>query len=45
MPNSEAIAWYVEESQRLLEVQQRRAESLPTRAGQIAGFGAVLLAI
>jgi protein subunit release factor B len=45
MPNSEAIAWYVEESQRLLEEQQRRAESLQTRAGQIAGFGAVLLAL
>jgi preprotein translocase subunit SecG len=45
MANSEAIAWYVEEAQRLLEEQQRRAESLQTRAGQIAGFGAVLLAL
>jgi hypothetical protein len=35
----------VEEGQRLLEEQQRRAESLQTRAGQIAGFGAVLLAL
>jgi hypothetical protein len=43
--NSEAIAWYVEEGQRLLKEQQRRAESLQTRAGQIAGFGAVLLAL
>jgi predicted PurR-regulated permease PerM len=43
--NSEAIAWYVEEAQRLLEEQQRRTESLQTRAGQIAGFGAVLLAL
>jgi uncharacterized protein with GYD domain len=43
MPNSEAIAWYVEEAQRLLEEQQRRAESLQTRAGQIAGFAALLL--
>jgi hypothetical protein len=43
--NSEAIAWYVEESQRLLEDQQRRAESLRTRGGQIAGFGAVFLAL
>ena len=33
MANSEAIAWYVEESQRLLEDRQRRAESLQTRAG------------
>jgi ABC-type glycerol-3-phosphate transport system permease component len=45
MANSEAIASYVEEAQRLLEEQQRRAESLQTRAGQIAGFGAVLLAL
>lgn len=45
MANSEAIAWYVEEAQRLLADQQRRAESLQTRAGQIAGFGAVLLAL
>jgi hypothetical protein len=45
MPNSEAIAWYVEESQRLLEDQQRRADSLRTRGDQIAGFGALLLAV
>jgi hypothetical protein len=45
MANSEAIAWYVEESRRLLEEQQRRAESLQTRAGQIAGFGALFLAL
>lgn len=45
MENSRAIAWYVEESQRLLEDQQRRAESLRTRGGQIAGFGAVFLAL
>jgi hypothetical protein len=44
-PNAEAIAWYVEEAQRLLEDQQRRAESLRTRGGQVAGFGAVLLAL
>lgn len=44
-PNPEAIAWYVEEAQRLLEDQQRRAESLRTRGGQIAGFGATVLAL
>lgn len=44
-PNPAAIAWYVEEAQRLLEDQQRRAESLKTRAGQIAGFGAAVLAL
>jgi hypothetical protein len=43
--NSEAIAWYVEEAQRLLEEQQRRVESLSTRGGQIAGFGALFLAL
>jgi hypothetical protein len=44
-PNPEAIAWYVEEAQRLLEDQQRRAESLRSRGGQIAGFGAAVLAL
>jgi predicted PurR-regulated permease PerM len=43
--NREAIAWYVEEAQRLLEEQQRRVESLSTRGGQIAGFGALFLAL
>ena len=43
--NPEAIAWYVEEAQRVLEDQQRRAESLRTRGGQIAGFGATVLAL
>src|SRR4051812_50084850 len=44
-PNPAAIAWYVEQSQRLLEDQQRRAESLRTRGGQLAGFGAAVLAV
>jgi hypothetical protein len=44
-PNPVAIAWYVEEAQRLLEEQQRRAESLRTRGGQLAGFGAAVLAL
>jgi hypothetical protein len=44
-PNPAAIAWYVEEAQRLLEDQQRRAELLRARGGQIAGFGAAVLAL
>lgn len=44
-PNPDAIAWYVEEAQRLLEDQQRRAESLKTRGGQVSGFGAAVLAL
>jgi 4-amino-4-deoxy-L-arabinose transferase-like glycosyltransferase len=44
-PNPDAISWYVEEAQRLLEEQQRRAESLRTRGGQVAGFGAAVLAL
>jgi hypothetical protein len=43
--NPAAIAWYVEEAQRLLEDQQRRAESLRTRGGQVAGFAAAVLAL
>jgi hypothetical protein len=45
MANREAIAWYVEEARRLLEDQQRRAESLRTRGDRIAGFGALFLAL
>lgn len=44
-PNAEAIAWYVEEAQRLLEDQQRRAESLKSRGSQVGGFGAAVLAL
>jgi hypothetical protein len=44
-PNPAAIAWYVEEAQRLLEDQQRRVESLRTRGAQVAGFGAAVLAL
>ncbi|HEX5983685.1 MAG TPA: hypothetical protein VFY69_05695, partial [Solirubrobacterales bacterium] len=44
-PNPAAIAWYVEEAQRLLEEQQHRAESLRTRGGHLAGFGAAVLAL
>jgi hypothetical protein len=40
-----AIAWYVEEAQRLLDDQQRRAESLRTRGSEIAGFGAAVLVL
>jgi len=44
-PNPAAIAWYVEDAQRLLEDQQRRSESLKTRGGQVAGFAAAVLAL
>jgi hypothetical protein len=44
-PNPAVIAWYVEEAQRLLEDQQRRAESLRTRGGEVAGFGAAVMAL
>jgi hypothetical protein len=44
-PNAEAIEWYVEEAQRLLEDQQRRAEALRSRGGQVAGFAAAVLAL
>lgn len=44
-PNPEAIAWYVEQANRLLEDQQSRSESLRTRAGQLAGFAGAVTAI
>ena len=44
-PNPAAIAWYVEEAQRLLEDQQRRAELLRIRGTQIAGFEAAVLVV
>jgi hypothetical protein len=43
--NPDAIAWYVEQAQRMLEDQQRRSESLRLRAGQVAAFSGAILAL
>lgn len=44
-PNEKAVAWYVEQTERLLEDQQRRVESLRTRGGQLATFSGAVLAL
>jgi hypothetical protein len=43
--NVEAIAWYVEQAEALLEHLRSRAQSLRSRAGQLAGFAAAVIAI
>lgn len=43
--NSESVAWVTSNSLTLLEDQQRRAESLQTRAAQIAGFAGATVAL
>lgn len=44
-PNPEAIAWYVEKSERLLDDLRARVLSLRTRGGQLAGFSGAVLAL
>jgi hypothetical protein len=44
-PNPEAIAWYVEKSERLLADLRARVQSLRTRGGQLAGFSGAVLAL
>lgn len=43
--NPESVAWITSNSLTLLEDQQRRAESLQTRAAQIAGFAGATVAL
>lgn len=44
-PNSEAIAWYVEQAESLLDDLRERVQSLRTRGGQLAGFAAAVIAL
>jgi hypothetical protein len=44
-PNAEAIAWYVEQAEALLEHLRSRAQSLRSRAGQLGGFAAAVIAL
>jgi hypothetical protein len=43
--NAEAIAWYVEQAEALLEHLRSRAQSLRSRAGQLGGFAAAIIAL
>jgi hypothetical protein len=43
--NPDAVAWYVDNASALLADEHRRGESLQTRAGQLAGFAGVSLAL
>ena len=44
-PNPEAIAWYVERSEGLLDDLRERVQSLRARGGQLAGFSGAVLAL
>jgi hypothetical protein len=44
-PNPEAIAWYVQQAEALLDDLRERVQSLRTRAGQLAGFAAAVVAL
>jgi hypothetical protein len=43
--NPEAIAWYLQRSEALLDDLREQVRSLRTRGGQIAGFSAAILAL
>lgn|GEM_PF-1476524 len=44
-PNPEAIAWYVEQAEDLLDDLNDRIQSLRTRGGQLAGFSGGVIAL
>jgi hypothetical protein len=44
-PNPEAIAWYVQRSEALLDRHRSRVEALRSRGGQLAGFAGAILAL
>jgi hypothetical protein len=44
-PNPEAIAWYLQRSEALLDDHRERVESLRRRGGQLAGFSGAVLAL
>jgi hypothetical protein len=44
-PNPEAIAWYVQRSEALLDDLRERVQSLRSRGGQLAGFSGAVLAL
>lgn len=44
-PNTEAIAWYVQQAEALLAELRARVQSLRSRGGQLAGFAAAVVAL
>lgn len=44
-PNPEAIAWYVQQAEALLDDLRERVQSLRSRGGQLAGFAAAVVAL
>ena len=44
-PNPEAIAWYVQQAEALLGELRSRVQTLRSRAGQLAGFAAAVVAL
>lgn len=44
-PNPEAIAWYVERAENLLDDLRDRVQSLRSRGGQLAGFAGAVIAL
>ncbi|MCW2979890.1 MAG: hypothetical protein JWO14_1617 [Solirubrobacterales bacterium] len=44
-PNPEAIAWYVEKSESLLQDLRDRVQAVRARGGQLAGFSGAVLAL
>lgn len=44
-PNPDAIAWYVSQAESALDDLQGRIQSLRSRAGQLAGFAAAVVAL
>jgi hypothetical protein len=44
-PNPEAVAWYVSQAEAVLDDLRGRVQSLRSRAGQLAGFAAAVVAL
>jgi hypothetical protein len=45
VPNPEAIAWYVQRAEDLLDDLRERVQSLRSRGGQLAGFSGAVIAL
>jgi len=45
IPNPDAIAWYVSQAEAVLDDLRERVQSLRSRASQLAGFTAAVVAL